>query len=145
MIHRRRTEYKKDGSSYSSLMPHTKTQEQLELDPVDYNRATRVPQNRAKQDTIIPSQTAVAHSLSLFIQIPTLPLLDQFSSLCQRQFQSEPWHLDNMRFAMAAMTGVACLFLNVFATGQSKSFDGFVVVLAAFVAGLVCLVLIPLC
>lgn len=142
MIHKRKTEYKNNGGSYSSLVPHTRSQEQLELSSVDYNRDTRLPQDRANQNTVVPSQAMVAHGLSFPMQASAEPLLNRISSLCQRRFHSEPWYLDNMRLAMAAMTGVACF---LFVTGQGDSFITFTWVLAIFLASLVCLALIPLC
>lgn len=144
-IYKHKTEYRNDGGSSNSFVSHTRAQEQFELNPESYNRASCVPRNRAKQDTIIPSQTAVTHSLPLIMQTSAKPLLARISDLCQKQFQSEPWYLDNMRFAIAVMTGVACFILVVFAEGQSGSFPDVAVVLIVFVATVVCLPLIPLC
>ncbi|EYE93189.1 uncharacterized protein EURHEDRAFT_525017 [Aspergillus ruber CBS 135680] len=142
MIYRRKTEYKNHDGSYSSLAPHIRSQEQLELSSVDYNKDTRLLQDQANRDTVVPPQAMVAHGLSFPMQASAEPLLNRISSLCQRQFHSEPWYLDNMRLAIAVMTGVAGF---LFVRGRDDTFIMFVLVLAVSVAFLSCLALIPLC
>lgn len=83
----------------------------FELSSVDYNKDTRLPQGQANQNTVVPSQIMVAHGLSLPMQISAEPLLSRASSLCQRQFQSEPRYVDNMQLAHGCnnWSGMLCL------------------------------------
>lgn len=86
MIYRRKTEYKNHDGSYSSLAPHIRSQEQLELSSVDYNKDTRLLQDQANRDTVVPPQAMVAHGLSFPMQASAEPLLNRISSFAKGSF-----------------------------------------------------------
>lgn len=103
--------------------------------------------DRAGQNSIVPSQAIVIPGLPLPMQSSAKPLFIRTLDLCQRVFQSEPWYLDNMLFAMATMVGMACfLFTGIGQSSGTLSGLDFAIYLIPLSFGfLLCLILIPLC